>query len=172
MLCSVMQCELWALINTGVCVSKLCPINLMKKQSTWINNTAGTKRKMCLFWSGLGWTRKIKTVVSAVFLALHHQMQTDFKMSKLPLLSPLQLKFLFKISKVQSSADGSAKLKLIKGSFDLCCSVTWQFCYFSTSTLASICVWLHLIEVAINIYEWELMLFKDVVSCLLTKVLC
>lgn len=136
MLCSVMQCELWALINTGVCVSKLCPINLMKKQSTWINNTAGTKRKMCLFWSGLGWTRKIKTVVSAVFLALHHQMQTDFKMSKLPLLSPLQLKFLFKISKVQSSADGSAKLKLIKGSFDLCCSVTWQFCYFSTSTLA------------------------------------
>lgn len=47
----------------------------MKKQSTSINNTAGTKRKMCLFWSGLGWTRKIKTVVSAVFLALHHQMQ-------------------------------------------------------------------------------------------------
>lgn len=39
-------------------------------------------------------------------------------------------------------------------------------------TDTSICVWLHLIEVAINIYEWELMLFKDVVSCLLTKVLC
>lgn len=139
MLCSVMQCELWALINTGVRVSKLCPINLMKKQSTWINNTAGTKRKMCLFWSGLGWTRKIKTVVSAVFLALHHQMQTDFRCPNClssHLCNWRLQRFLFKISKVQSSADGSAKLKLINGSFDLCCSVTWQFCYFSTSTLA------------------------------------